>query len=92
LSIGRQNLYDGLWKQFQHVLDFRALYGISWWWGSCTLSLLNDHLVELKHMMQNYGAGVHACYRVKAFYDASKNKVVVTNVIKWSNSYRDILK
>ena len=57
-----------------------------------TLEPLNDHIVDYKaHMMQNYGAGVQACYRGHRLYDTPATKAAVIEVITWYKKYREIL-
>ena len=93
LVLGRQNLYDGLWKTIPSMSwTFVPLTEYHGGGEEATLEPLNDHLVEYEsHMMQNYGAGVQACYRGPRLYDTPETKAVVTNVINWYKKYRDIL-
>ncbi len=93
LILGRQNLYDGLWKTIPSMSwTFVPLTEYHGGGKAATLEPLKDHLVDYEsHMMQNYGAGVQACYRGPRLYDTPKTKTVVTNVIKWYKRYRDIL-
>tara|TARA_R110002050_G_scaffold161882_5_gene291696 strand:+ start:8949 stop:11744 length:2796 start_codon:yes stop_codon:yes gene_type:complete len=93
LILGRQNLYDGLWKTIPSMSwTFVPLTEYHGGGEAATLEPLKDHLVDYEsHMMQNYGAGVQACYRGPRLYDTPKTKTVVTNVIKWYKRYRDIL-
>lgn len=59
---------------------------------AATLEPLHEHLFEYKtHMMQNYGAGVQACYRGPRLYDTPETQAAVTEVIQWYKKYRDIL-
>jgi hypothetical protein len=93
LVLGRQNLYDGLWKTIPSMSwTFVPLTEYHGGGEEATLEPLNDHLVEYEsHMMQNYGAGVQACYRGPRLYDTPETKAVVTKVINWYKKYRDIL-
>ncbi len=93
LVLGRQNLYDGLWKTIPSMSwTFVPLTEYHGGGEEATLEPLNDHLAEYEsHMMQNYGAGVQACYRGPRLYDTPETKTVVTNVIDWYKKYRDIL-
>ena len=93
LVLGRQNLYDGLWKTIPSMSwTFVPLTEYHGGGEAATLEPLNDHLVDYEsHMMQNYGSGVQACYRGPRLYDTPKTKAVVANVIKWYKQYRDIL-
>ncbi|WP_220377712.1 MULTISPECIES: NPCBM/NEW2 domain-containing protein [unclassified Arenibacter] len=93
LVLGRQNLYDGLWKTIPSMSwTFVPLTEYHGGGEEATLEPLKDHLVEYEsHMMQNYGAGVQACYRGPRLYDTPETKAVVTKVINWYKKYRDIL-
>ena len=93
LVLGRQNLYDGLWKTIPSMSwTFVPLTEYHGGGEAATLEPLNDHLLDYEsHMMQNYGAGVQACYRGPRLYDTPETKAVVANVIKWYKQYRDIL-
>ena len=42
-------------------------------------------------MVQNYGAGVQACYRGPRLYDTPETKAAVVEVIDWYKRYREIL-
>lgn len=42
-------------------------------------------------MVQNYGAGVQACYRGPRLYDTDETKEMVKEVIAWYKKYRRIL-
>ncbi|NYI47975.1 hypothetical protein F5613_000020 [Macellibacteroides fermentans] len=60
--------------------------------AEATLEPLSEHLYEYKtHMIQNYGAGVQACYRGPRLYDTPQTKEMVTEVIQWYKKYRNIL-
>ncbi|MEG3655788.1 NPCBM/NEW2 domain-containing protein [Arenibacter palladensis] len=93
LVLGRQNLYDGLWKTIPSMSwTFVPLTEYHGGGEAATLEPLKDHLVEYEgHMMQNYGSGVQACYRGPRLYDTPETKAVVANVIKWYKQYRNIL-
>jgi len=93
LVLGRQNLYDGLWKTIPSMSwTFVPLTEYHGGGEAATLEPLNDHLGDYEsHMMQNYGSGVQACYRGPRLYDTPKTKAIVANVIKWYKRYRDIL-
>jgi hypothetical protein len=93
LVLGRQNLYDGLWKTIPSMSwTFVPLTEYHGGGEAATLEPLNDHLIEYEsHMMQNYGSGVQACYRGPRLYDTPETQAVVANVIKWYKQYRDIL-
>ena len=42
-------------------------------------------------MVQNYGAGIQACYRGPRLYDTPETKAAVVEVIHWYKRYRNIL-
>lgn len=93
LVLGRQNIYDGLWKSIPSMCwTFVPLTEYHGGGALATLEPLNDHLDAYEnHMMQNYGSGVQACYRGPRLYDAPKTKAVVKKVINWYKTYREIL-
>ncbi|WP_286174946.1 NPCBM/NEW2 domain-containing protein [Cytophaga sp. FL35] len=93
LILGRQNIYDGLWKTIPSMSwTFVPLTEYHGGGAEATLEPLNEHLVDYKsHMIQNYGAGVQACYRGPRLYDTEETKTVVIEVIDWYKKYRDIL-
>lgn len=93
LVLGRQNIYDGLWKTIPSMSwTFVPLTEYHGGGKAATLEPLSEHLDDYEgHMMQNYGAGVQACYRGPRLYDTPKTKAVVTNVINWYKKYREIL-
>ncbi|WP_202911960.1 NPCBM/NEW2 domain-containing protein [Arenibacter aquaticus] len=93
LVLGRQNIYDGLWKTIPSMSwTFVPLTEYHGGGKAATLEPLSEHLDDYEgHMMQNYGAGVQACYRGPRLYDTPKTKAVVANVINWYKKYREIL-
>ena len=59
---------------------------------AATIEPLKDHLKEYRaHMIQNYGAGIQACYRGPRLYDTDETKATVKEVIDWYKKYRIIL-
>lgn len=89
----RQLNYDCTWDRIPSSLwSFVPLVEYQGGGAAATLEPLNDHLYEYKmHMIQNYGAGVQACYRGPRLYDTPQTKEVVVDVIKWYKRYRNIL-
>lgn len=89
----RQLNYDCTWERIPSSLwSFVPLVEYHGGGKEATLEPLNDHLHEYKmHMIQNYGAGVQACYRGPRLYDTPKTKEMVVDVIKWYKRYRNIL-
>lgn len=89
----RQLNYDGTWDRMASACwSFVPLVEYQGGGAEATLEPLNEHLFEYKtHMIQNYGAGVQACYRGPRLYDTPQTKEMVTEVIQWYKKYRNIL-
>jgi hypothetical protein len=59
---------------------------------AATLEPLSEHLDAYEaHLVQNFGAGVQACYRGPRLFDTEKTKELVKGTVKWYKKYRDIL-
>lgn len=93
LILGRQALYDGLWNRPSGMCwTFVPLTQYHGGGKAATIEPLNEHLhTYVGHMMQNYGAGVQACYRGPRLYDTQETKEAVIKAITWYKKYRDIL-
>lgn len=89
----RQLNYDGTWDRMASACwSFVPLVEYQGGGKAATLEPLSRHLLEYRmHMVQNYGAGVQACYRGPRLYDTPETKAVVTEVIEWYKKYREIL-
>ena len=89
----RQLNYDGTWDRMASACwSFVPLVEYQGGGAEATLEPLSEHLFEYKtHMIQNYGAGVQACYRGPRLYDTPQTKEMVTEVIRWYKKYRNIL-
>lgn len=89
----RQLNYDSTWDRVpSSVWSFVPLVEYQGGGAAATLEPLKDHLYEYEmHMIQNYGAGVQACYRGPRLYDSPQTKTLVTNTIDWYKKYRNIL-
>lgn len=89
----RQLNYDGTWDRMASACwSFVPLVEYQGGGKEATLEPLSEHLFEYKtHMMQNYGAGVQACYRGPRLYDTEETKAAVREVISWYKKYRNIL-
>ena len=89
----RQLNYDGTWDRMASACwSFVPLVEYQGGGAEATLEPLSEHLYEYKtHMIQNYGAGVQACYRGPRLYDTQETKEMVTDVISWYKKYRNIL-
>lgn len=91
--LNRQNIYDALWEQTPSMgWGFVPLTAYHGGGKDAVLEPLNDHLEDYKQlMMQYYGAGVQACYRGPRLYDTDATRQVVSEVVHWYKSYRNIL-
>ena len=89
----RQVNYDGTWDRVPGSLwTFVPLVQYHGGGAAATLEPLSEHLYEYKmHMIQNYGAGVQACYRGPRLYDTGETRQMVKDVIGWYKKYRRIL-
>lgn len=89
----RQLNYDGTWDRIPSSLwSFVPLVEYQGGGKQATLEPLSEHIYEYEmHMMQNYGAGIQACYRGPRLYDSPETKELVINVIQWYKRYRNIL-
>ena len=89
----RQVNYDGTWERPSGSLwSFTPLVQYHGGGAAATLEPLSEHLYEYRtHMVQNYGAGVQACYRGPRLYDTDETKEMVKEVIAWYKKYRRIL-
>lgn len=93
LILGRQINYDGTWERLPSMCwTFVPLTQYHGGGAAATLEPLSEHLDAYEaHMMQNYGAGIQACYRGHRLYDTPQTRDCVKNVILWYKKYRDIL-
>ena len=93
LVLGRQVIYDGLWERLSGMCwTFVPLTQYHGGGAAATLEPLKDHIPDYRaHMIQNYGAGVQACYRGPRLYDSPETKAAVVEVIDWYKKYRTIL-
>ncbi|WP_295712654.1 NPCBM/NEW2 domain-containing protein [Mucilaginibacter sp.] len=93
LVLGRQNNYDGTWTRTPSMnWTFVPLVEYHGGGKAATLEPLSEHLDTYKaHMVQNYGAGIQACYRGNRLYDTDATRNLVTAQITHYKKYRDIL-
>lgn len=89
----RQLNYNCTWERIPSSLwSFVPLVEYHGGGAAATLEPLSEHLYEYKTLMvQNYGAGIQACYRGPRLYDTPETKAVVVDVIRWYKKYRNIL-
>ncbi|WP_209404853.1 alpha-galactosidase [Pseudozobellia sp. WGM2] len=93
ILLGRQNIYDGTWEKAPSMAwTFVPLTEYHGGGEAATLEPLKEHLNAYEaHMVQNYGAGVQACYRGPRLFDSKETKTLVQNQIEWYKKYRQIL-
>lgn len=89
----RQLNFDCTWtRPLGSMWSFVPLVQYHGGGAAATLEPLSEHLYEYRmHMVQNYGAGIQACYRGPRLYDTEETRQVVTEVIRWYKKYRTIL-
>ena len=93
IMLGRQNLYDGTWVKTPSMgWTFVPLVEYHGGGAAATLEPLSEHLDAYEaHLVQNFGAGVQACYRGPRLYDTEKTKQLVKKWVDWYKKYRAIL-
>lgn len=93
LILGRQVDYRGTYDRMaSSCWTFVPLTEYQGGGAAATLEPLSEHLAEYRqHMVQNYGAGIQACYRGPRLYDTEATKNMVCDVIDWYKKYRTIL-
>ena len=89
----RQLNFDCTWdRPSGYLWSFIPLVQYHGGGAAATLEPLSEHLYEYRmHMVQNYGAGVQACYRGPRLYDTDETREMVQEVIAWYKKYRRIL-
>ncbi|MGL6194799.1 MAG: hypothetical protein ACRC2T_08260, partial [Thermoguttaceae bacterium] len=90
---GRQNIYDGTWtKQNSMGWMFVPLTQYHGGGPAATMEPLCENLVDYeRHLANNFGAGVQACYRGPRLYDTEETKAVVKKYVDFYKKHRDIL-
>ena len=93
LMLARQNLYDGTWEKAPSMgWMFIPLVEYHGGGAAATLEPLNDHLDAYEqHLVQNFTAGVQACYRGPRLYDSDATRAVVQRWVSFYKQHRDIL-
>lgn len=91
--LGRQNIYDGTWTKTPSMgWMFVPLVEYHGGGDAATLEPLAEHLDAYEaQLVQNFGAGVQACYRGPRLYDTEETKDLVKEVVTWYKKYRGIL-
>ena len=90
---GRQNIFDGTWnKQASMGWMFVPLTQYHGGGAAATMEPLSENLVDYeRHLANNFGAGVQACYRGPRLFDAEQTREVVLRYVEFYKRYRDIL-
>jgi len=93
IIMGRLTNFDGTWTRTPSM-SWTLVPLVEYKGGgkAATLEPLSEHLDTYKaHMIQNYGAGVQACYRGDRLYDTNATRDMVIAQIAHYKKYRDIL-
>lgn len=93
IVLGRQNIFDGTWGKSPSMgWMFVPLVQYHGGGAAATLEPLHEHLKDFEsHLVQNFGAGVQACYRGTRWYDTGDTKALVSKWITWFKAYRQVL-
>jgi hypothetical protein len=91
--LARQNIFDGTWNKTPSMgWMFVPLVQYQGGGEAATLEPLRDHLPFYEqHLLQNFGAGVQACYRGPRLYDSEETKAVVAKWVHFYKTHREIL-
>ena len=90
---GRQNIFDGTWtKQPSMGWMFVPLTQYHGGGAAATMEPLSENLADYeRHLANNFGAGVQACYRGPRLFDTDLTKEVVRKYVDFYKRHRDIL-
>jgi hypothetical protein len=93
ILLGRQNLYDGTWDKTPSMgWMFVPLTEYQGGGAAATLEPLKEHLDAYeRHLVQNFGAGVQACYRGPRLFDGPETRSVVQRWVRFYKDHRAIL-
>jgi hypothetical protein len=93
IILGRQNIFDGTWTKAPSMgWMFVPLVEYQGGGSAATLEPLHEHLDAYEaHLINNFGAGVQACYRGPRLYDSETTQAVVGKWVSWFKQYRGIL-
>jgi len=91
--IARQNIFDGTFEKTSSMgWMFVPLVEYQGGGAAATLEPLSEHLAEYEwHLAQNFGSGVHACYRGPRLFDTNTTKAVVKRWVDFYKKHRAIL-
>lgn len=93
IMLGRQNIFDGTWQKTPSMgWTFVPLVEYQGGGAAATIEPLSEHLDAYRaHLVQNFGAGVQACYRGPRLYDTEETRALVRQWVAWYKKYRAIL-
>ncbi len=93
ILLARQNIYDGTWEKTPSMgWMFVPLSSYKGGGADSMLEPLSEHLgVYERHLANNFGCGVQACYRGPRLYDTDETKAVVKKWVDFYKKYRGIL-
>ena len=93
ILLGRQNIFDGTWWKAPSMgWMFVPLTEYQGGGAAATLEPLCEHLDAYgAHLAQNFGSGVHACYRGPRLYDTEETKALVKKWVDFYKAHRAIL-
>jgi len=93
IILGRQNIFDGTWFKTPSMgWMFVPLVEYQGGGAAATLEPLREHLDAYgRHLAQNFGSGVQACYRGPRLYDSDATRTVVKRWVDFYRKYRPIL-
>jgi hypothetical protein len=93
MILARQNIYDGTWDKTPSMgWMFVPLTQYHGGGAAATLEPLSEHLDAYEqHLVQNFSAGVQACYRGPRLYDTEKTREVVRRWVSFYKAHLAIL-
>jgi hypothetical protein len=89
----RQHLYDGTWEKTPTMgWMFVPLVEYQGGGAAATIEPLHEHLPDYeRHLANNLGFGVQACYRGPRLYDSEETKALIKRWVAFFKKYRAIL-